>query len=57
MYNKIKDIYRIIIFAAIMLAIILNLSSILSGIKTFISMINSIIIGAILAFECTYEEN
>ena len=50
MYNKIKDIYRIIIFAAIMLAIVLNLSSILSGIKTFISMINSIIIGAILAF-------
>ena len=50
MYNKIKDIYRIIVFAAIMLAIVLNLSSILSGIRTFISMINSIIIGAILAF-------
>lgn len=50
MFNKVKDAYKIILFAAFMLAIVLNLSNVLKGINSFLEIINSIIIGGILAF-------
>ncbi len=50
MSGKIKESYKLIIFAALALAVVLNLSAIVAGIKSFLSITSSILIGGVLAF-------